>query len=73
MYIFYFIIMKVEEKINYDDIPVVYCKRCHSLKIIAGDNFPDYCQNCGSTDLGNETIQEWLEQEPYYRGDKKTL
>lgn len=63
----------MEEKINYNDIPVVYCKRCHSLKIIAGNDFPDYCADCGSTDLGNEHINQWLRDEPYYRGERKTL
>lgn len=52
-------------KNEYDDIPVVYCKRCHSLRIIAGEGFPDYCEDCGSTDLGDESIEQWLEEENY--------
>lgn len=59
--------MKTREKINYDEIPVVYCKRCHSLEIIAGDNFPDYCNRCGSTDLGDCLIDEWLKDEQSYK------
>lgn len=53
------------ERSEYDDIPVVYCKRCHSLRIIAGEGFPDYCEDCGSTDLGDESIEQWLEEENY--------
>lgn len=60
----------MEEKINYNDIPIVYCKRCHSLRIMAGDTFSDYCDNCGSTDLGNATIYEWLEDEQKFKNKK---
>lgn len=56
--------MQTDNK-EYNDIPVVYCKRCHSLRIIAGDGFPDYCEDCGSTDLGDEHIEQWLEEENY--------
>lgn len=55
--------MQTTEKIDYDAIPVTYCKRCHSLRILAGNGFPDYCERCGSTDLGDELINEWLEEE----------
>jgi len=48
---------------EFNDIPVVYCKRCHSLEIIAGSGFPDYCAVCGSTDLGDEHIEQWLKEE----------
>ena len=48
---------------DYNDEPVVYCKRCHSLRIIAGNGFPDYCEDCGSTDLGDEHIEQWLKEE----------
>lgn len=59
--------MNTKDKINYDEIPVVYCKRCHSLEIIAGDNFPDYCNKCGSTDLGDCLINEWLIDEQSFK------
>lgn len=46
---------------DYDQIPVLYCKHCLSLKI---RNIPvvedsDYCDDCGSTDTGKCLIQEW--------------
>jgi hypothetical protein len=47
---------------DYNEEPVTYCKRCHSLNIITGDGFPDYCDDCGSTDLEEESIYEWLAQ-----------
>ena len=59
------------EKINYDIIPVTYCRRCHSLRIIAGNGYPDYCEDCGSTDLGDELIGEWLAEEEEIKKDKK--
>lgn len=51
------------KEIDYNDIPVTYCKRCHSLNIQVGEGFPDYCIDCGSTDLGDEHIEEWLNEE----------
>lgn len=39
--------------------PVIYCKQCLSLRIRGLDNL-DYCDNCGSVDLGTPlTINEW--------------
>ena len=52
----------IEEQQDYNKEPVTYCKRCHSLNIITGDGFPDYCDDCGSTDLGEESIYEWLDK-----------
>lgn len=52
-----------KSKIDYDDEPVHYCKRCMSLSIRTMDNSDallDYCDDCGSTDVavaGN--IQEY--------------
>lgn len=54
-----------DEHINYDAIPVKFCKRCHSLMIMAGYGYPDYCGKCGSTDLGEGLIDEWVEDEMY--------
>jgi len=53
----------IQQEIDYNDIPVTYCRRCHSLNIIAGDGYPDFCDDCGSTDLGDEHIEQWLEEE----------
>lgn len=46
---------------EYNDIPVHYCKGCLSLKIktvMEGLNL-DYCDECGSTDIGQLHIEEW--------------
>lgn len=49
------------EHINYNDIPVFYCKNCMSLKIktVAIDSDLDYCDECGSTNIGQMHIDEW--------------
>lgn len=46
---------------NYDKIPVLYCRHCLSIKV---RNIPvmedsDYCDDCGSTDIGECSIKEW--------------
>lgn len=46
---------------EYNAEPVLYCKHCLSLKIM---NIPkmedsDYCDECGSTDIGECSIEEW--------------
>ena len=46
---------------DYNKVPVLYCKHCLSLKI---RNIPrmrdsDYCDECGSTDIGECSIEEW--------------
>jgi hypothetical protein len=50
------------KKESYDDEPVFYCKRCLSLKIkpIPLFNNQDYCEDCGSADIGKCNIEEWL-------------
>lgn len=50
----------MNENINYDNIPVHYCKHCLSLKIIDG-GFVDYCDDCGSTDTDEANIYDWQE------------
>lgn len=52
---------ELSKKKQYDEIPVLYCKHCLSLKI---RNIPiiedsDYCDDCGSTDIGEGLIEEW--------------
>lgn len=46
---------------NYNEVPVLYCKHCLSLKIrnvpIMEDS--DYCDDCGSTNIGECSIEEW--------------
>lgn len=43
---------------DYNDIPVSYCKRCLSLRIMAFDG-GDYCDECGCTDIGTTDISSW--------------
>lgn len=44
---------------EYDEIPVHYCRRCLSLKVLIDTEFGDYCGDCGSTDIGQIQIEEW--------------
>lgn len=48
---------------NYDEYniePVVYCKRCYSLKIkYEPDIDSDCCMECGCTDTDTASIGEW--------------
>lgn len=52
----------MEEKLSkeeYNSIPVVYCKNCLSLKILALDEETSYCDICGSTDVDYSKIEDW--------------
>lgn len=48
---------------------VFYCKHCHSLRILVNSDVADddwdgaYCGKCGSTDIGECSIDEWLAEE----------
>ena len=44
---------------DYNSIPVLYCRRCLSLLIMEDEAFGDYCKKCGSTDIGEISIEEW--------------
>lgn len=46
---------------EYNDIPVYYCKNCLSLKVktVMIDSDLDYCDDCGSTEIGEAHIEEW--------------
>ena len=46
---------------EYNNIPVHYCKNCLSLKVIVFDEAVDYCDDCGSADIGIAQIEEVLE------------
>lgn len=52
-----------EEDNTYNEEPVMYCRNCLSLKIrtVAGMEDADYCDECGSTEISETTIQEWQE------------
>ena len=40
--------------------PVYYCKHCLSLRILTAVG-QDYCDYCGSDDIGTTSIEEWQE------------
>lgn len=46
---------------EYNNEPVFYCKDCLSLKIRDVEHIDDseYCDECGSTDIGTANIEEW--------------
>ncbi len=46
------------QKVDYNDEPVIYCKHCLSLAIRTIDG-TDYCDKCGSTDLEQANIFDW--------------
>lgn len=51
---------------DYNNEPVYYCKQCLSLKIKVVGGF-DFCDDCGSTNVGTAHVDEWdkLYQERY--------
>lgn len=53
--------MDEEKAIDYNAEPVFYCKRCLSLRIMGVPLMSDcdYCDNCGSTDIAQCSIEEW--------------
>lgn len=48
---------------DYNKVPVFYCKKCLSLKIrnIPSMEDSDYCDECGSTDIAESSIEDWEE------------
>lgn len=48
-------------KEEYNSIPVYYCKHCGSLKVMTTPGLNEYCDSCGSTDIGKANIDIWLE------------
>lgn len=58
-----------EERLNYNDEPVIYCKHCLSLAIKTIDTY-DYCVQCGSTNLGALHIDDWEEMYEDKHGEK---
>lgn len=52
------------EEVDYNEIPVVFCKHCLSLDIKVIDenmntDYIDYCDKCGSTDIDVTDIFTW--------------
>lgn len=46
-------------KEDYNKIPVFFCKRCLSLRIVSLNSSVDYCDTCGSVDIGQASIEAW--------------
>lgn len=47
---------------EYDNIPVLYCKNCLSLRIMSiddGISGIDFCDECGKTEIGETDIHAW--------------
>lgn len=53
----------LNNKAEYENEPVYYCKDCLSLKIkfIAGLDNSEYCCDCNSTNIVKGTFKEWDE------------
>lgn len=51
----------MEDKEQYNNIPVFYCKHCLSLKILSvpGIEDLDFCDECGTTNIGKTDIKTW--------------
>lgn len=45
---------------EYNNIPVHYCTKCLSLKVLIYDEITDYCDDCGSTNIATAHIDEVL-------------
>lgn len=48
----------------YDQIPVYFCSRCLSLRVLSfedGDPNACYCDECGCTDIKSAPIDKWEE------------
>lgn len=54
---------KESKQLEYNSIPVHYCKHCLSLRIKGLESTEefDYCDECGSLDIGQCSIEEWEE------------
>ena len=48
-------------KMEYNNVPVFYCKNCLSLLIRDVEHIDnsEYCDECGSTDIGTASIEDW--------------
>lgn len=44
---------------DYNEEPVVYCRHCLSLKVMALNDNMDYCDICGCTDIDSTDIVSW--------------
>ena len=58
---YYIIIREYMSNAEYNKEPVFYCKDCLSLKIRDVEHIEnsEYCDDCGSTNIGTASIEEW--------------
>ena len=68
-------------KKDYNDIPVAYCTKCISLRVVSltgikrlqNNNPIDYCDNCGSTEIRETHIENFkLKYKKFYGRDHLT-
>ena len=58
---------------------VYYCRSCHSLHILVDDSLADgdwdgsYCAKCGSTQIGQCAMGEWLDEEDRRKATRKEI
>lgn len=55
-------------KEEYNSIPVYFCRKCLSLKILSLSQEVGYCDDCGSTEIDTTDISTWKDMK-----DKKEL
>lgn len=48
-------------KEEFNSIPLHFCKNCLSLNIRCGEDIPDFCEVCGSTDIIEANVKDWEE------------
>lgn len=50
----------MSKEINYNKIPVHFCKTCLSLKILKLESSNvDYCGKCGNTEISTSSLEVW--------------
>lgn len=47
---------------SYNTLPVFYCSKCLSLRIMVLDEDTDYCDDCGCTDIESTNIDSWTDK-----------
>lgn len=53
-----------DKKEEYNNEPVYYCKQCLSLKVLGIPGFTDldFCDDCGSSNIGRTNIWDWIDK-----------
>ena len=52
---------ELNNKEDYNQIPIHYCEHCLSIKILTFDD-KSFCDICGSMDIEQTQIEEWEEK-----------